>query len=673
MGMQLKGIAAAPGIGIGPVWIMGQPDANRESAASPPLPQELLSAEEAEEELQRFGRAAAAAADELERLAERTRQKIGAEEAEIFETHLLLFSDEEFAGGIRRRIREERMPAELAVGETAAEIAALLESLDDEYLRGRSADIRDVAERIRRHLAGQGGTGAAVAAMAGPGGAAGAAMAGPGGTGAAVAAMAGPGGTGAAGAAMAGPGGTGAAVAAMAGPGGTGAAVAAMAGPGDLLCSSGADTAGSGGSSRPPVLLAADLSPSDTALLDRSVVAGFATAAGGRTSHSAIMARSLGIPAVAGLGPEFMTVAASARFAIVDGHAGIVHMDPDEVLIREYEQKQRQEEERSRSYLRLRKEETRSRDGHRVELAANIGNPRDVRAAAEAGAEGIGLFRTEFLYMDRDALPSEDEQFAAYRQAAEAFAAQKQPVVIRTLDIGGDKKLPYLPLPKEENPFLGYRAIRLCLERTDLFRTQLRAILRASAYGNIKIMFPMIAALSEWRQAKALLEQAKQELAAERIPFDAGLETGIMIEIPAAALMADRFAREVDFFSIGTNDLVQYTLAADRMNERLAYLTDPFYPAVLRLIDRVIRAARQEDKWVGMCGEMAGQPAALPLLLGLGLHEFSMSAPAILPARSLIAQLDRRECAALAAEALDLESPDAVRALVLERYPFLAG
>lgn len=596
----LKGIAAAPGIGMGKAAAMGQRPEQRQIDAAALV---SLTPQAAEEELLRYGLAAEVAARELEELAEQTRERMGAEEAEIFETHLLLFGDEEFDGGIRRRIRGERKPAALAVEETASEVAALLESLDDEYLRGRAADIRDVAARLLRHLAGEGGSESA----------------------------------------------------------------AVLRGAEEQAAGKESEPAAG-----PPVLLAADLSPSDTAQLDKSAAAGFATAAGGRTSHSAIMARSLGIPAVVGLGPALLAAMADARYVIVDGDAGVLHINPGDALIGEYERRQREAEERARSYGRLFASETRSQDGRRVELAANIGSARDARAAAAAGAEGIGLFRTEFLYMDREALPSEDEQFAAYREAVEAFNAKRQPVVIRTLDIGGDKKLPYLPLPQEENPFLGHRAIRLCLDQTDLFRTQLRAILRASAYGNVKILFPMIAALSEWRRAKALLDATKEELAREGLPFNAETETGIMIEIPAAALMADRFAKEVDFFSIGTNDLVQYTMAADRMNERLAYLTDPFYPAVLRLIDRVIRAARAEGKWTGMCGEMAGHPLALPILLGLGLQEFSMSAPSILPARSWLARLDSRECEALAAEALELEEPDEVRALVEARFPFLA-
>jgi len=303
-----------------------------------------------------------------------------------------------------------------------------------------------------------------------------------------------------------------------------------------------------------------------------------------------------------------------------------------------------------------------SKDGVQVELVANIGTPKDVEGALHNGAEGVGLFRTEFLYMGRDELPSEEDQFAAYKAVLEGM--EGRPVVVRTLDIGGDKKLSYLPLPEEMNPFLGHRAIRLCLDRTDIFRTQLRALLRASVYGKLKVMFPMIATLNEFREAKKLFLEEKDNLAKEGIPTADHIELGIMVEIPSTAVLADQFAKEVDFFSIGTNDLIQYTMAADRMNEQVSYLYQPYNPSILRLVKMVIDASHKEGKWTGMCGEMAGDETAVPLLLGLGLDEFSMSATSILKARSLIRKLSKAEMEKLAQEALQKSTVEEVIELV---------
>lgn len=567
--MELKGIAAAPGYALGPARVI--------KAEQHQIEQKQLHQDELASELARFNHAVEAASAELTAIAEHTRQTIGEHEAEIFETHLLLFQDEEFVGGAQMKIEQNAMNAEWALQETVDEIVLVLESLDDEYLRERAGDIRDVGGRLMGKLTGREQT-------------------------------------------------------------------------------SGNEAAGA------YVLLAFDLTPSDTATLDRDKVAGFATVIGGRTSHSAIMARTLEIPAVVGMGSELETVQ-EGDFVILDGVEGKLYIHPDSQMIEQFTQKKLQLEQQREAHRKFRDQPSITRDGHSVELVANIGNPQDAKKAKEQGAEGIGLYRTEFLYMGGEALPTEEEQFAAYQQVAQQFDSE-QPVVIRTLDIGGDKSLPYLPLPKEENPFLGVRAIRLCLEREELFVTQLRAILRASAYGNIKIMFPMIATLQEWRQAVSVLEGVKQQLRNEQIPFNESLEVGMMIEIPAAALMADQFAKEVDFFSIGTNDLVQYTMAADRMNEKLAYLNDPYHPAILRLIHQVIKAAKAEGKWVGMCGEMAGQATALPVLLGMGLHEFSMSASAIAGARAALSQLNYAQLQSLAEQVLTLSDPSEVQALV---------
>lgn len=581
MATEIKGIAASEGYAIGRAVIL------REEA----IPQGVtyVAAGEEAAELSRFDSAVAAARGELEELFEKMKSDGRENEAEIFEAHLMLLEDEELIGAAQERIKGQRYSAEAAMNESGEEVAVMLAALDDEYLRERAADVRDVSRRVIRKL-GNGSESEAIQASA-------------------------------------------------------------------------------AGSTEKSILFAVDLTPSDTAQLDPSVIGGFVTAAGGRTSHSAIIARSVGIPAIVGAGDAALHIE-DGQLVILDGTAGIVLVEPEAEELSRYQSLQQHAANQRAELDQFRGKPSVSADGHQVELVANIGSVQDARQAQESGAEGVGLFRTEFLYMGRPDLPTEEEQFTAYKEAAEAFG-QDAPIVIRTMDIGGDKELPSLQLEKEDNPFLGYRAIRICLDRPDLFKTQLRAVLRASAFGNLKIMFPMIATLGEWRAAKALLEQAKEELKSENITFNEQIEAGIMIEIPAAAQMADRFAREVDFFSIGTNDLVQYTMAADRMNPKLGYLSDPLHPPVLRLIHQVIRAAHQENKWVGMCGEMAGTPIALPILLGMGLDEFSMSASAVLPARAILSRLDRSKLAALAEAVLDMDDAEAVRTYVELQVPEL--
>ncbi|MBQ4897800.1 phosphoenolpyruvate--protein phosphotransferase [Paenibacillus sp. Marseille-P2973] len=409
------------------------------------------------------------------------------------------------------------------------------------------------------------------------------------------------------------------------------------------------------------IVIAEDLTPSDTAQLNRKYVKGFTTNIGGRTSHSAIMARSLEIPAVVGT-KDVLSQVNSGDMIIVDGLDGTVIVNPSAEVIDEYKSKRDNHLRQIEEWKKLREVPTVSKDGVHVELAANIGTPNDVTGVLENGGEGVGLYRTEFLYMGRTELPSEEVQFNAYKTVLEKM--EGKPVVVRTLDIGGDKELPYLDLPKEMNPFLGFRAVRLCLDRKDIFRTQLRALLRASTYGNLRIMFPMIATLDEFRQAKALLLEEQEKLVAEGIAVSDSIQLGIMVEIPSTAVLADQFAKEVDFFSIGTNDLIQYTMAADRMNERVSYLYQPYNPAILRLVKMVIDAAHKEGRWAGMCGEMAGDATAIPLLLGLGLDEFSMSATSILPARSQISKLSKAEMKALAEQALEQQTAEQVVKLV---------
>ncbi|MDL4839309.1 phosphoenolpyruvate--protein phosphotransferase [Aquibacillus rhizosphaerae] len=412
------------------------------------------------------------------------------------------------------------------------------------------------------------------------------------------------------------------------------------------------------------VVIAEDLTPSDTAQLNKQFVKGFTTNIGGRTSHSAIMARSLEIPAVVGT----KTVTKDVKkddLIIVDGIDGQVILNPSEDEIASYKKKQEDFEKQKQVWAKLKDEPTVSADDVHVELVANIGTPEDVIGVLNNGGEGVGLYRTEFLYMGKSELPTEEEQFDAYKSVLEQMG--NKPVVVRTLDIGGDKELSYLKLPEEMNPFLGFRAIRLCLERDDIFRTQLRALLRASTYGNLKIMFPMIATLDEFRQAKALLLEEKDNLKNEGINVSDDIEVGIMVEIPSTAVIARQFAKEVDFFSIGTNDLIQYTMAADRMNERVSYLYQPYHPAILNLVHNVIEAAHAEGKWAGMCGEMAGDSIAIPILLGLGLDEFSMSATSILPARTQIRDLSKQDLASYKDQLLSMSTADEVEKFVREK------
>jgi phosphotransferase system enzyme I (PtsI) len=381
------------------------------------------------------------------------------------------------------------------------------------------------------------------------------------------------------------------------------------------------------------VVVAHDLTPSDTARIDRKKVVAFLTDTGGPTSHSAIMARTLGIPAVVGLEDITASVKNGDRI-IVDGVEGTVIVNPDDETVAWYEDKKADVEQTRNTLKALVNTKTVTRSGKQVILAGNIGSPEDVESLTANGAEGVGLFRTEFLYMDRNTLPDEEEQFAAYRKVAEKMAGK--PVVIRTLDIGGDKKLSYLPFPEEMNPFLGLRAIRLCLEKRALFKSQLRAILRASAYGNVQVMFPMIGSVDEFLKAKEVLAESMAELRKAGVPFREKIETGIMIEVPSAALIAGELAKHADFFSIGTNDLTQYTLAVDRTNKSVSYLYNPMHPAVLKLIRMTVDAAHREGKWCGMCGEMAGEERAIPVLMEYGLDELSMNASAILPIRRII-------------------------------------
>jgi phosphotransferase system enzyme I (PtsI) len=409
----------------------------------------------------------------------------------------------------------------------------------------------------------------------------------------------------------------------------------------------------------PCILVGHDLSPSTTAQLDKKMVLGFATDIGGKTSHTAIIARSLGIPAVVGLqaaSDEFDT----GDYALLDGYNGTVIINPTDQTLFEYGQLSRIKASLEEKLREIQKQPTVTLDGKAIHLSANIEDQNDIEAVVAHGAEGVGLFRTEFLFISRDSLPSEEDQYKVYRQVAAAL--KPQPVIIRTLDLGGDKFASHLQLAQEMNPFLGWRAIRFCLAQPELFRAQLRAILRASAEGNVKLMYPMISGLDELNQANALVEKCKAELRAEKIPFDEKLEIGVMVEIPSAALIADTLAKRVKFFSIGSNDLIQYTLAADRTNEKVSHLYEPTHPAILRLIKMTVDAAHQHGVWVGVCGEIAGDPALAPLLIGLGVDELSAAPPVVPQVKYIVRRLKLSEAQELAAFALQCESPSEIYA-----------
>ena len=533
-----NGIGASKGYSIGEIYIKEEEN----------LFFEEEKVQDIEEEKNRFRQAIENSKKELEVIKVKAEKEMGQDKAEIFQGHLMMLQDCEFTSAIELGIETNEVNAEKALQDVAKSYIDIFEAMDNEYMRERAADIKDVSSRVLKNLLGKSSKDMQ-----------------------------------------------------------------------DLKDNT--------------IIVAHDLTPTDTAQLDKQKVVGFLTNIGGRTSHSAIMARTLEIPAVVGLGDITESVT-NGDFVIIDGFKGIVIINPDKETVEMYKQKKKDFEDEKKQLQNILGLDTKTKAGKKIELAGNIGKPEDVHQVLKNGGEGIGLFRTEFLYMDRENMPSEEEQFEAYKYVAQNM--EGKPVVIRTLDIGGDKQLSYLPMPEELNPFLGYRAIRLCLDRVDIFKTQLRALLRASAFGNIKIMFPMIASLSEFLKSKELLSECMAELHSEGKEYNPKLETGIMVEIPSAAVMADELAKHVDFFSIGTNDLIQYTLAADRMNQKISYLYEPMHPAVLRLIKMTIEAAHKEGKWCGMCGEMAGDEDAIPTLLEYGLDEFSMGASSILRAKQII-------------------------------------
>lgn len=424
----------------------------------------------------------------------------------------------------------------------------------------------------------------------------------------------------------------------------------------------------------PHILLAHNLTPSDTALLNRQLVLGFATDAGSRTSHTAIMARSLNIPAIVGL-HDVSTKLETGAEVLLDGFHGLLVLDPNEQTLGEYQELERRKQRIEAGLVTLRETASNTIDGHHLVLSANIELPDDIPMVKSSGAEGIGLYRTEFFYLNKQDFPDEEEQYAAYRHVASEILPHE--IIIRTLDLGGDKFLDRLNIPPEMNPFLGWRAIRFCLEREDIFKVQMRAILRASALGNVKMMYPLISGIEEVRKANAILAACKAELRSEGKAYDEHMKVGVMIEVPSAALCAEHIAREVDFFSIGTNDLIQYSIAVDRVNERIAHLYEPTHPAILRLIKMVVDAAHKHGIWAGVCGEMASEVALTPLLLGLGVDELSAGAALVPRVKRAVQSLEMSTCRQLAAEALEMDTPGAILAhcetIARQYYPELLG
>ncbi|HEI9707895.1 TPA: phosphoenolpyruvate--protein phosphotransferase [Staphylococcus aureus] len=567
MSKLIKGIAASDGVAIAKAYLLVEPDLTFDKNEK---------VTDVEGEVAKFNSAIEASKVELTKIRNNAEVQLGADKAAIFDAHLLVLDDPELIQPIQDKIKNENANAATALTDVTTQFVTIFESMDNEYMKERAADIRDVSKRVLSHILGV-----------------------------------------------------------------------------ELPNSSMIDES--------VVIVGNDLTPSDTAQLNKEFVQGFATNIGGRTSHSAIMSRSLEIPAIVGTKSITQEVK-QGDMIIVDGLNGDVIVNPTEDELIAYQDKRERYFADKKELQKLRDADTVTVDGVHAELAANIGTPNDLPGVIENGAQGIGLYRTEFLYMGRDQMPTEEEQFEAYKEVLEAMGGKR--VVVRTLDIGGDKELSYLNLPEEMNPFLGYRAIRLCLAQQDIFRPQLRALLRASVYGKLNIMFPMVATINEFREAKAILLEEKENLKNEGHDISDDIELGIMVEIPATAALADVFAKEVDFFSIGTNDLIQYTLAADRMSERVSYLYQPYNPSILRLVKQVIEASHKEGKWTGMCGEMAGDETAIPLLLGLGLDEFSMSATSILKARRQINGLSKNEMTELANRAVDCATQEEVIELV---------
>lgn len=562
-----KGTGASPGIALGNALVIEHSELNIEKR----------NIENIEAEIEKLQSAVETSRIELEKVKERAKVELGEHEAEIFEAHLLVLADPELIDQTISKIKDEKVNADFALNEVKDMFVSIFESMDNEYMRERAADIKDVTNRVLRHILGV-----------------------------------------------------------------------------KVVDLSALD--------EEVILIAHDLTPSDTATMNKKMVLGFLTNIGGRTSHTAIMARTLEIAAIVGLNDATDQIK-DGDFIVFNGETGEVIINPDEETINQYRKLKAKHDEEKEALKQLIGKASSTLDERHVELAGNIGSPNDLDGLLKNDAEGVGLYRTEFLYMDKeDDFPTEQEQYEAYKAVLEGMNGK--PIVIRTLDIGGDKELKYFKMDEEMNPFLGYRAIRLCLDRVDIFKTQLRALYRASVHGKLRIMFPMISSLEELLKAKEVISEVLSELDSEGIKYSHEVEVGMMIEIPSAAVISDILAKHVDFFSIGTNDLIQYTCAVDRMNQKISYLYNQFNPAVLRLIKMVIDNAHKEGKWVGMCGESAGDKRMIPILLGMGLDEFSMSPISILSARKFITSVNYSDMKKFADEVLTMGTAEEIKAYV---------
>jgi len=564
---QFQGIAAAPGVAVGPVWVFRHVDVQETTRAS-------------EGPLVEWARVDAAIGQTRAQLIElhaRAIARVGAEQAAIFEAHQLFLEDEEFIGAIKNGVANDALPAEVAINQATEQYAEMLLALDDEYFRARAADIRDVGGRLTRNALGR--------------------------------------------------------------------------------------TDDISTLTQPSIIVALDLTPSDTIQFERENVLGICTMRGGPTSHVAILSRGLGVPAVVSAAISALDGVEPGELAVLDGDLGTLTLAPDQAQLNAAQDKRGKWLSTRASAQVLAHQPSITTDNHRVETVANIGGLKDAIQAIDNGAEGVGLFRTEFLFMDRDTMPTEDEQVKIYHDIARVLNGR--PFVVRMLDVGGDKDVPYLSIEKEDNPFLGWRAIRMVDGREDIYLAQFRALLRACADDSsikhdLRIMLPMVCNMMEVERGRALLEHAKEQLRSERVPFAEKMQFGIMVEVPSVALLSHHFAQHVDFFSIGTNDLTQYTLAVDRGNAKVAKLASPYNPAVLKLIAMSIEAAHAHGKWCGICGELGGDILAAPLLLGMGMDEFSMSPTSIPAHKQAMRKLSRQECVAVAQHAMSLPSTRAV-------------
>ncbi|NEZ40812.1 phosphoenolpyruvate--protein phosphotransferase [Paenibacillus alvei] len=569
MTQKVQGIGASAGIAIGKAFVLPTWEWD--------VPEEKMDPADLAREFERLYDGIRSSKHEIEFIKSEIKEMVGSEESCIFDAHLAILDDPIFMNEIQGLIQRQYKAAEVAVKEAIDHFVTMFDLLDDEYMKERALDIKDVGNRLLKHLLG----------------------------------------------------------------------APEITLPTDA---------------QPYILVAKELSPSQLVHLNPKNVLGIVMLQGGKTSHSAIMARALGIPLVLGLEGKISKPIQTGDTVIVDGEYGIVHIAPPQDVISCYEVRRDAYVQEADELQKIVSLPAVTLDDFNVQLGANISSTRELNIADQNGAEGVGLFRTEFMYMDRSYPPSEAEQFTVYLEAAEH--CKEKSVIIRTLDVGGDKPMDYLNLLEEDNPFLGYRAIRICLDRQDLFKTQLRAILRASAHGPIMVMFPMITSVNEVQAAKSILEDAKAELREEGLPFNEELPVGIMIEVPAAAMIADQLAKEVDFFSIGTNDLVQYTLAVDRMNEQIAHMYDPFHPAVLRLIRYTVQAAKQAGIMVGVCGEMAGDPRAVPIWLALGVNKLSMSSRSIPRVKAAVRRSTVEQCKRIAQSVFESGTKEEIELLL---------